>query len=65
MSCNDNSFRAKNFGKRLVILSILITFSCVMTAKMSHLYGFTKVIKFIEYINYFVKTAYMPITHNL
>ena len=31
-----------------------------MTMQTSHLYGFTKVIKFIAYI-YFVKTVYIPI----
>ena len=37
-----------------------------MTAKTSHLYGFTKEIKFIANIKkYFVKTVYMSIIHNL
>ena len=54
----DYSFRAWKVLSHC--LCVLITLSCAMTIQTSHLYSFTKVIKFIAYI-YFVKTVYTPI----
>ena len=48
---NDYSFCANKFRKRLVNVYAYYNFElCHVTAQTSHLYGFTKMIKYMAYI---------------